>query len=80
MGSKYQSGNNLPRISEIRGKLLPDRYSRLLILTAFVVVSRVGCRGVSGVICIINKTHDLVLYRLYLEVLPNTKIYDVESR
>ena len=80
MGSKYLSGNNLPRITLIRGKLLPDRYSRRLILTPFVVVSRVDCCGVSGVKCIINKAHDLVLYHLYLEVLPNTKIYDVESR
>ena len=37
----------------IRGKLFPDRYlhpiPRLLISTAFVVVSRVGCLGVTGV-------------------------------
>ena len=48
MGSKYLSGNNLPRISLIRGKLCPDRYLhpipaclvqlRLLLSLALVVL------------------------------------------
>ena len=29
-GSRYLSGNNLPRISLIRGKLFPDRYLLLI--------------------------------------------------
>ena len=47
MGSKYLSGNNLPRISLIRGKLFLDRYLhplpaysfqlRLLLSVALVV-------------------------------------------
>ena len=53
------SGNNLPRISLIRGKLFPYRYLHpfplLLISTAFVVVSRVGCLGVAGVFMSYNK-------------------------
>ena len=52
IGSKYLPGNILPRISLIRGKLFPEMvftsYSRLLISTGFVVVSRVGCLGVTA--------------------------------
>ena len=46
------SGNNSPQIKLIHGKLFPDRYLlhiRALISIAFVVVSRVGCLWVSGV-------------------------------
>ena len=46
-------GNNSPRIKLVRGKLFPRQvftpYSRLLISNEFVVVSRVGCLGVTGV-------------------------------
>ena len=42
------TGNNLPRISLIRGKLFADRYIHP-ISTAFVVVSRVGCLVITGV-------------------------------
>ena len=53
IGSKYLSGNNLPRISLIRGKLVPRQvftpYSRLFVSSAFVVVNHVGCLGVIDV-------------------------------
>ena len=43
------SGNNLPRIRLIRGKLFPDGYLHHIPACWFVVVSRVGCLGVTGV-------------------------------
>ena len=50
---KYLSGNTLPRITLIRGKLFPDRFllpsARLLISVTFVVLCRVGCLWVIGV-------------------------------
>ena len=52
IGSKHLSWTNLPRINLIRGKLFQDRYlhpTTPLISTAFVVVSRIGCIGVTGV-------------------------------
>ena len=50
----YLSENNLPWVSLIRGKLLPERYLhptlfRLLFSTEFVVVSRIDCLGVTSV-------------------------------
>ena len=55
----YLSGNNLPRIKLIRGKLFPDSffflrqvftpYDCLLILVAFVVLCRVGCLEITCV-------------------------------
>ena len=51
---KYLSGKQLATDQTDRGKLFPRQvftpYFRLLISTAFVVVSRVGCLGVIGVI------------------------------
>ena len=49
---KYLSGNNLPRMKLIRGKLFPDRYlfPIILIPVAFVVFCRVGCLWITGVI------------------------------
>ena len=63
LGSKYLSGNNLPRINVIRGKVFPDKYLHAigacwLISTAFVVVSHVGCLGVTGVL---NATSDFLI-------------------
>ena len=53
IGSKYLSGNNLPRDHfdpwQVVPRLIFTRYSRLLISTAFVVVSRVGCLRVTVV-------------------------------
>ena len=50
---KYLSGNKLPRIKLIRGKLLPDMYllpmDCLLISVAFVVLCCVGCPWLTDV-------------------------------
>ena len=48
-GVKYLCENTLPRITLIRGKLFTP-YSRLLISTAFALVSRVGCLGATSVL------------------------------
>ena len=45
---KYLSGNNLPRIKLIRGKLFTP-YDCLLVSVALVVLCRVGCLWVTGV-------------------------------
>ena len=59
MINKYLSGNNLPQIKRIRGKLFPDRYlppfDCFLISVAFVVLCRAGCLWVTGVICYISR-------------------------
>ena len=49
IGSKHLSGNNLPRISLIRGKLFPDGYLHPIPAYCFAVVSRVGCLRVISV-------------------------------
>ena len=68
------SGNNLPRIVHFDPWQIVLRhfttYSRLLILTAFVVDSRVGCLGVNGVY------HVKVTWKINkLTILINTKAY-----
>ena len=58
IGSQYLSGNSLPRIGLIRGKFFQTgiyTHSRLLILTAFAVLSRVGSLGLTGVVLDFSK-------------------------
>ena len=53
--TEYLLGNNLPRISLIRGKLFPRQFFYILfppidlLISAFVAVNRVGCLGVADV-------------------------------
>ena len=67
LGSKYLFGNNWQGVP----RQVFTRYCRLLISTAFVVVSHVGCLGVTGVL---NATSDFLfgefefLVRLFLMV------------
>ena len=71
---KYLSGNTLPRITLIRGKLFPDRYllpsARLLISVTFVVLCRVGCLWVTGVFR--KRAVTLVLRATITSVFPDT--------
>ena len=71
---KYLSGNTLPRITLIRGKLSPDRYllpsARLLISVTFVVLCRVGCLWVTGVFR--KRAVTLLLRATITSVFPDT--------
>ena len=68
------SGNTLPRITLIRGKLFPDRYllpsDHLFISVTFVVLCRVGCLWVIGVFR--NWAVTLLLGATITSVFPDT--------